>query len=339
MAAIFLSHAVADKKLAKLFTDFLKEAIGVPHDGIFCSSIDGHGVPMTEDFNKYMKDEIQEPELVLLLVTPSYMESAFCLMELGASWALSNRTLPIVVPPVSFSEVTRTLGLVQAWDIQKTPGIIDLRKAVKKTRISLEPRDDHVWESKKAEFGRAIKKLIDKLPAATKVAAEKYQKALNEIEAQKDEIEGLEKLVVERDALIDKLKTAKDAVAVKAIMKDAGDNDPEEEFDSLMDDVRATLPDVAYIVKIHILMDHYGKASRIDWANDRAEFETAVQKKLIDADFGHDVLWSGPKLKSLDKALQALDRFIESDEGKEYLEAKDNGLIEADDIDFWREYL
>jgi hypothetical protein len=126
---------------------------------------------------------------------------------------------------------------------------------------------------------------------------------------------------------------------LKAILKNAGDNDPEEEFDSLMDDVRATLPDVAYIVKIHLLMDHYGKASRIDWANDRAEFEGAVQKKLIDADFGHDVLWSGPKLKRLDKALLALDRFIESDEGKDYLEAKDNGLIEADDIDFWREYL
>lgn len=41
MAAIFLSHAVADKKLAKLFTDFLKEAIGIPHDEIFCSSIEG----------------------------------------------------------------------------------------------------------------------------------------------------------------------------------------------------------------------------------------------------------------------------------------------------------
>lgn len=37
--------------------------------------------------------------------------------------------------------------------------------------------------------------------------------------------------------------------------------------------------------------------------------------------------------------MRALDRFIESDECKDYLEAKDNGPIEADDIDFWREYL
>jgi hypothetical protein len=30
MSDIFISHAVADKHLAKLFVDFLKEAIGVP---------------------------------------------------------------------------------------------------------------------------------------------------------------------------------------------------------------------------------------------------------------------------------------------------------------------
>jgi len=47
-----------------------------------------------------------------------------------------------------------------------------------------------------------------------------------------------------------------------------------------MDDVRARLPDVAYIVKVHILMDHYGKASWIDWNNERQEFETAIRRSL-----------------------------------------------------------
>ena len=70
MAAIFLGHAVADTKLAKLLTDFLKGAIGVPHDEIFCSSVEGHGVRTTEDFNKYIKEEIQQPELVILLERP-----------------------------------------------------------------------------------------------------------------------------------------------------------------------------------------------------------------------------------------------------------------------------
>jgi len=48
MARIFISHAVADKKLAEAFTKFLKEAIGVPAADIFCSSVDGHGIPTGE---------------------------------------------------------------------------------------------------------------------------------------------------------------------------------------------------------------------------------------------------------------------------------------------------
>jgi|GEM_PF-6445125 len=52
---------------------FLKEAIGVPSAAIFCSSVDGHGIPLGDDFNEYIKKQIQKPKLVILLMTPRYM--------------------------------------------------------------------------------------------------------------------------------------------------------------------------------------------------------------------------------------------------------------------------
>lgn len=341
MAAIFLSHAVADTKLAKLLTDFLKEAIGVPHDEIFCSSVEGHGVPMTEDFNKYMKEEIQQPELVFLLMTPSYMESAFCLMELGAAWAKSHKTLPIVVPPVAFGEVTKTLGLIQALDITKQSSVIDLRKAVKAADIDLEKRDDHVWENKKAEWIRASKKIVSKLPGAKKVPAADYKAALDTIEEQKEEIEGLEKLVDDKDDLIEKLKSAKDKASVNEIMKAAsGDGGSEETFDELMSDVTSALPSVARVVQIHIIMDHYDKAAKIDWFNDRLEFENAIQRNIIHNDEGNSVAWDKKKLFKLRKALLALDHFLDSDEGQAFMESRPVGTpTEADDRDFWDHYI
>jgi len=87
MRDIFVSHAVADQPLAKLLVDFLKEAIGVPSSAIFCSNVKGHHIPFGEDFNDYIKQQIQKPRLVILVMTPAYMESSFCLMELGAAWA------------------------------------------------------------------------------------------------------------------------------------------------------------------------------------------------------------------------------------------------------------
>ena len=89
MSEIFISHATADKRLAELLVNFLKEAIGVPTSAIFCSSVKGHDIPLGEDFNDYIKQSIQNPKLVILLMTPAYVESLFCLMELGAAWAQS----------------------------------------------------------------------------------------------------------------------------------------------------------------------------------------------------------------------------------------------------------
>ena len=72
MSEVFISHAVADQRLAKLLVDFLKEAIGVPTGAIFCSSVNGHDIPLGEDFNEYIKQKIQKPKLVILLMTPAY---------------------------------------------------------------------------------------------------------------------------------------------------------------------------------------------------------------------------------------------------------------------------
>ena len=77
MSDIFISHAVADQALAKMLVDFLKEAIGVPEPAIFCSSVKGHHIPLGEDFNAYIKQQLQNPKLVILLMTPAYMESSF----------------------------------------------------------------------------------------------------------------------------------------------------------------------------------------------------------------------------------------------------------------------
>jgi hypothetical protein len=53
------------------------EAVGVPPKAIFCSSLPGFGVPLTHDFNKDMKEQINAADLVILLMTPAYMDSHF----------------------------------------------------------------------------------------------------------------------------------------------------------------------------------------------------------------------------------------------------------------------
>jgi len=192
MSDIFISHAVADKRLAKLLVDFLKEAIGVPASAIFCSSVKGHRIPLGEDFNTYIKQQIQRPKLVILLMTPAYMESSFCLMELGAAWAQSSMNIAIVVPPIDYDTVTKTLGLKQAWKITDKSGLIDLRNVVRETMPDLEERLDHTWDDKRTQWGVDLKKILSKLQQATKVDADKHEKALADLRERDEEVERLE---------------------------------------------------------------------------------------------------------------------------------------------------
>ncbi|PZP67757.1 MAG: hypothetical protein DI604_20385 [Delftia acidovorans] len=179
MTDIFLSHAVADRHLAELLVDFLVDAIGVPASEIFCSSMPGFGVPLTHDFNEAMRDRIQDPKLVILLMTPSYMDSLFCMMEVGATWALGLRPLPIVVPPVSFADITRTLGLRQGWDITNSEMLQGVRETVLKT-LTIAGTDNYIFDRKRNRWLADLPGAMRSLAASPKINREDLQRVASE---------------------------------------------------------------------------------------------------------------------------------------------------------------
>ena len=54
------------------------------------------GIPGGTNFVDHIKSQIQKPDLILLMLSPNYMESMFCLCELGAGWAMSHDMIPII---------------------------------------------------------------------------------------------------------------------------------------------------------------------------------------------------------------------------------------------------
>lgn len=342
MVDIFVSHATADKALARILVDFLKDGIGVPGNAIFCSSLKGHGIPFTEDFNDYMKDQIQQPKLVFLLMTPAYLESAFCLMELGAAWAKSLKALPIVVPPVGFNMVTKTLGLKQAWNINDPAGLTDLRKLLR-DHLTTEPRDDHTWDEKRAEWKLKLKKVLKDLAPASNVPAATHDALKASAADQANEIAALQAMLEKAKDTIEALQAAKSPSDVKTIMADLSDDESDEVFEQLLDEVKSARPkEASNAVFKHILLDHFGLAASINWySSDRDEFERAIQYKLILPDEGHAVQWNGAKLKPLSKAIDALVTFLGSEEGEAIVQDQQaSGVpMEADDLGFWEYHL
>ena len=101
---IFISHATKDKTLVEEIIELI-ESIGVESEKIFCSSFEGYGIPLGENFLEQIKQELSSEVLVLFVLTQNFYESKICLCEMGAAWALSKNHVPIVVPPLNYIDM------------------------------------------------------------------------------------------------------------------------------------------------------------------------------------------------------------------------------------------
>jgi len=106
---IFISHAVKDKKLADSLVDLFQTGMDIKSRDIFCSSLEGLGIPSGSNFIEHIKSQLQSPEVVVALLSPNYFESQFCICELGATWAMSHELIPILVPPASYKDLKGVL--------------------------------------------------------------------------------------------------------------------------------------------------------------------------------------------------------------------------------------
>jgi hypothetical protein len=342
MSEIFISHAVADKKLAKALVSFLKEAIGVPEKSIFCSSVEGHGIPLGADFNEYMKNEIQEPKLVILLITETYLERHFCMMELGAAWAISLNACPIVVGEVPFSTVTNTIGLKQAWGISDHKGLVDLKQMIEATDIELEERGPHAWDDKRTEWRTKLKKILLKLPKGTMATRQQLEKAEGIISEQARSISDLERQLDRASSQIENLKACKDAEQVKNVLQEFSEPEPIKEFERLIEELSDARPARLWGgVYLHILLDRFDLAGQIDWFNDKDEFTTAIQYKLLSDDDGYPVLWGTKKLKKIETALNSISAFLDDPANRKFIASQEDQEIpmELADREFFEHHL
>ena len=104
---VFISHSTVDKRLHDSVYTLLLNGFGIRKDCIFSSSI-ARSIKTKDNFIDTIKANIQACDVIILLITSSYMRSSFCMAELGAAWVLDKNIVPIVIEPVSLKEYNKT---------------------------------------------------------------------------------------------------------------------------------------------------------------------------------------------------------------------------------------
>lgn len=97
MYKLFISHSSKDIALVKRLMTLFQMGMGIAKEEIFCTSLTGTletGKPYIEK----TRNVVTKCDAVIFCMTEAYLESKFCIAELGAAWACNQQIFPLLGP-------------------------------------------------------------------------------------------------------------------------------------------------------------------------------------------------------------------------------------------------
>ena len=92
MAKVFISYSSRNQELALCFIEFLQLGMGIRKSDIFCT-VFPDSLTTGENFIERIRTEIESCEVVISLITGEYLQSTFCIAEMGIAWGMRKRYL------------------------------------------------------------------------------------------------------------------------------------------------------------------------------------------------------------------------------------------------------
>ena len=152
---IFISHSSQNEDVVTKFVDLLEMGIGISGEkDILCTSLAGMGIPAGVNFVDYIKKEINDTEglkVVILLLSDDYIKSPFCVVELGASWALSHKIIPIIMPSFEENKIKDVLSAVQLLNIDKNSDLNKMQNELTSI-LDIKGYKFETWERQRNKF-------------------------------------------------------------------------------------------------------------------------------------------------------------------------------------------
>ena len=93
---VFVSHSNKDSTVAGFLVDLLRKALGLKSNEIRCTSLDGFRMQAGVAMDERLRVEVHQTELLIGLITPQSLESAYVMFELGARWGANKPMIPLL---------------------------------------------------------------------------------------------------------------------------------------------------------------------------------------------------------------------------------------------------
>ena len=103
---VFISHSSKDKDFAEALVVLLED-LGMDSTNVFCSSINGYGVGLSQDIFETLRSLFNEHNLFVIFIhSPRYYKSPVSLNEMGAAWVLKTDFCSFLTSDMEFSNMS-----------------------------------------------------------------------------------------------------------------------------------------------------------------------------------------------------------------------------------------
>lgn len=152
MAQIFISHSSQDEELVDKFVDLLETGLSIQGEGtIFASSIPGKDIQMG-NVHEEIRKELLAAQLVIFVLSPSFLESNYCWIEVGAAVASGRKVFLLTSPGVDRTDVKAVFEGYQIEQLHTKGSLSKLATIVDKSEIDQAGFRTDRWEAKRKSF-------------------------------------------------------------------------------------------------------------------------------------------------------------------------------------------
>lgn len=123
---VFISHSADDEDLTQAFISLLEAAFHFEERDVRCTSLPGYKLRTGTHTSTQLKQELNDAELVLCILTPVSTESEWVRFELGAAWAMNGKWVVPLLAGLDFDELPGPLREVHAIKATDSDGIYQL---------------------------------------------------------------------------------------------------------------------------------------------------------------------------------------------------------------------
>lgn len=162
---IFISHAEKDKEYVAKLVELL-DGMGLDQTRVFCSSLPGYDIPVSENILDYLRKQFQEYKLhVFLIHSRNYYKSAVSLNEMGAAWVLRSNCTSFLLPGFGFEEMKGAIDnkeIAIKLDNDKTEVQDKLNQLYDSViaEFRLTKKAAVIWEGKRNRFIKEVNEIV-----------------------------------------------------------------------------------------------------------------------------------------------------------------------------------